>query len=517
MVLNMNLINNKFDEIFCILSVDNELRVENTKNVFEKYDIQNVKYVYTCKKSIYHNIKDNYPSLRDDYYDKKYEKDNTIYNRVFDCALNHYNIIKTSYLRGLNNILVFEDDINFVVDKNVVDNIIKMIPDDYDIIKFYNGDDELYYPITTYDNIQFNINMVNREKWKCYWSMIMVGYSRKGMKAYIDYIENFGLHACDYPCEYIANQENMKVYSLNTYFIKPILGSVTLNKNINILSKSIFRLKGQLGNHFFIISALIYTINKYHINSKLYIDEEVYYVNKFNIDYPHYIKNFFEKDLIISNKNYDFNDFCKLDDTVDIDQYYSNTDNFNVNTYFDTSYLQDKKYFLEYKDKIKKIFIVENENTNKYKKLINENDVILFVRRGDYLDKNNDFVSLNDLYYVESYNNYFNGKNIYITSNDIEWCKNTLTIDRFNNCKKITYIEDLNAIETISICQYFKNYICANSTFSAMGNLFSNYDDVKTIGVKNLKINFVRNNYYADNAIIIDLRLPEYQKYIYAK
>lgn len=50
--------------------------------------------------------------LHTEFYDKARKLVNPdIYGAVFDCAYNHYSIIKQAYLRGFNNILIIEDDI----------------------------------------------------------------------------------------------------------------------------------------------------------------------------------------------------------------------------------------------------------------------------------------------------------------------------------------------------------------------------------------------------------------------
>ena len=85
----------------------------------------NVRYTYTFNKPIYNNVRESYPLLQTIPYDEAYNGGNkTVYNRVFDCALNHYNIIKSAYKRNVNNLLVFEDDINFVVNKTVLDKLL---------------------------------------------------------------------------------------------------------------------------------------------------------------------------------------------------------------------------------------------------------------------------------------------------------------------------------------------------------------------------------------------------------
>lgn len=220
-------INEKFDEVHCILSLGREDRMQNVKKVFNEYNIKDVHYTYTFNKPIYKNIRNSYPSIITPFYDSLNEKDHIIYNRVFDCALNHYNIIKSAYLRNLNNILVFEDDINFVVNKNIVNKVIDLMPEDYDILKFYNGDDQLHLELTTENNIEYTKHF---KLFYDFYSCVMVGYSRKGMKAYIDKIEENGIAACDIYYEHLIKENKINVYRLTSYFINPTLPSFTLNK-----------------------------------------------------------------------------------------------------------------------------------------------------------------------------------------------------------------------------------------------------------------------------------------------
>ena len=220
-------INEKFDEVHCILSLGREDRIQNVNKVFNEYDIKDVHFTYSFNKPIYKNIRNSYPSIITPFYDSLNEKDHIIYNRVFDCALNHYNIIKSAYLRNLNNILVFEDDINFVVNKNIVNKVIDLIPEDYDILKFYNGDDQLHLELTTENNIEYTKHF---KLFYDFYSCVMVGYSRKGMKAYIDKIEENGIAACDIYYEHLIKENKINVYRLTSYFINPTLPSFTLNK-----------------------------------------------------------------------------------------------------------------------------------------------------------------------------------------------------------------------------------------------------------------------------------------------
>ena len=54
---------------------------------------------------------------------------------VVDCALGHYRIIKTDYELGVQNLLVMEDDIRFLLDLDLLGEIIATLPQDYDHAK----------------------------------------------------------------------------------------------------------------------------------------------------------------------------------------------------------------------------------------------------------------------------------------------------------------------------------------------------------------------------------------------
>ena len=221
---NSGAINNKFDEIHCILTLEKQERILNVNKVFNDYNIQNVIFTYTFDKPIYRNIRESYPSLQDSIYEYYYDKNKNIYNRAFDCALNHYNIIKSSYKRGLKHILIFEDDINFVVNKDIFNRIIQNMPNDYDIIKFYNVQDEEKYELTNEENIKY---IKDIQKDDLLHSCIMVAYSNKGMKKYIDMIEENGIAACDIYYKNINIENDINIYRLNSYFILPTLKSYT--------------------------------------------------------------------------------------------------------------------------------------------------------------------------------------------------------------------------------------------------------------------------------------------------
>lgn len=179
----------QFDKTFFITLSSSKERIENVKNIINKYNINNsVIYYITKLPDIYLKCSSLFPSLKIKYYD-----DNTInnyytYSNVFSCAINHLNIVKITYELGLNNILICEDDVNFI-DYNLLNKISKLIPNDYDIIKFANdGNPEKMKKIDensiNEDNNIFSKIILNDLN----LSTMCYALSRSGMKKYIDYI-----------------------------------------------------------------------------------------------------------------------------------------------------------------------------------------------------------------------------------------------------------------------------------------------------------------------------------------
>jgi capsular polysaccharide export protein len=107
----------------------------------------------------------------------------------FNMMVSHYNVIKTAYELNKKNILVMEDDIRFLRDLLLMEEMLMNIPPDYDMLlldRSKPGDIDLQaYKDSTVNN------------GNGYWRRFEYGsstgcyaMSRKGMKRYIDIIEN---------------------------------------------------------------------------------------------------------------------------------------------------------------------------------------------------------------------------------------------------------------------------------------------------------------------------------------
>lgn len=203
-----------FDKIICLHLVEDKKRYNSIINQVKYFGVEDkFEFWYTCKKSPITNlIGNNMDNLKDGYYENKIKTNPNVYGNVFDCAYNHYNIIKTAYLRGFNNILIIEDDILFNKDKNFLEILFNDIPQDYNIIKFYYS----------FDYNKFNISELKyvdksyKQFYKYMFSTLCYGLSRKGMEIIIDEYEN-NFAAADVILENIKNndEKNDKYYILS--------------------------------------------------------------------------------------------------------------------------------------------------------------------------------------------------------------------------------------------------------------------------------------------------------------
>lgn len=172
---------NDFDAIYCLHLAESENRLSSFKSQFEKVGIwDKVQIWWTCKRNISNKVGNFLIEMHTSEYDRMIREYNmnTLYGGVFNCTFEHYTMIKTSYLRGFNHIMIFEDDITFDGDKEWFEQVLNKIPEDYDICKFhYTGDSDVSIP-------SFDQDIFKKEL--CHGSTMAFCMNRNGMKAYLD-------------------------------------------------------------------------------------------------------------------------------------------------------------------------------------------------------------------------------------------------------------------------------------------------------------------------------------------
>ena len=184
---------------------------------------------WTCRRQITDEISKYIPDLHNGQYQAYVNTSNpSIGGSTFNCTFEHYSIIRTSYERGFNHILIFEDDVEFLVDLNIFKKFIKLLPDNYNICKFHYNICK-WNPNQLYDSSNFKVIPDNHIKinnpyyiyqdhgqlpyGEDYFSLSSLAYiiDRHGMKSIIEQLHS---SFCTYDFVFrLANNTN--VYHCN--------------------------------------------------------------------------------------------------------------------------------------------------------------------------------------------------------------------------------------------------------------------------------------------------------------
>ena len=108
----------------------------------------------------------------------------------FSCTINHYNAVFQAYEFGYNNVLIMEDDICFIKDKNLIQQMLTEIPDDADFVT-YDPRFSQPWDFDTFENKITNCNDLfmknNPNDYEFIFGGILYGImNRQTMKLYLD-------------------------------------------------------------------------------------------------------------------------------------------------------------------------------------------------------------------------------------------------------------------------------------------------------------------------------------------
>lgn len=144
-------------------------------------------------------------------------------------------------------------------------------------------------------------------------------------------------------------------------------------------------------------------------------------------------------------------------------------------------FFQSEKYFVEYEKEIKELFkptpqILNTIETN-YGELLKNKTTSLHVRRGDYINNQQNHPPCSLKYYNEALDIVGEGT-VLVFSDDIGWCKSNFIGDRF------IFIEGEKDYVEMYLMSMCKNNIISNSSFSWWGAWLNNNPDKIVVGPK---------------------------------
>jgi GR25 family glycosyltransferase involved in LPS biosynthesis len=176
------LLKNKFDIIYVLSMSDRKDRRNSIENQFfvllacEPEQNNIIRYFYGTKFKYNNIIADSFNRTGTGRFTKPNE---------YDCARNHYSMVKICYDLGYEHCLIMEDDILFMTDYEKIKEYMNTIPDDYDILQF--GGFTTDTRILKYTE-EGNENWVKHEDVGV-WNCSMYALSRKGMEYYLAFMD----------------------------------------------------------------------------------------------------------------------------------------------------------------------------------------------------------------------------------------------------------------------------------------------------------------------------------------
>ena len=201
-----NLFSLKFDAIYMLTLCENKNRHIAMKNMFNHMwlDLNSI--------NIHYGSKFPYNDIIIEAFNNNFKKRCFTKPNEYDCARNHYSIIKEAYELGYNNVLILEDDIQFIKDILLIKETLNNIPNDYDILQFG--------AFTMDPNINEILDKANNKIfWSLHpnvkvWNTSMYALSRIGMQYYLKFMDKW-FTVADMPL-YYAPINKVKAYLSTT-------------------------------------------------------------------------------------------------------------------------------------------------------------------------------------------------------------------------------------------------------------------------------------------------------------
>jgi GR25 family glycosyltransferase involved in LPS biosynthesis len=126
---------------------------------------------------------------------------------AFSCAREHYTLIKSAYLRGLESICIIEDDVSFYTNKTIWEYYLNNLPNDWDVLRICSlrGKTEQSiiesdYPDSIWSPVEVGM-----------WGTGCYALSRKGMEYMLKTLDRHP-QSIDKPLHDFKNDRNIKHY-----------------------------------------------------------------------------------------------------------------------------------------------------------------------------------------------------------------------------------------------------------------------------------------------------------------
>lgn len=449
-----------FDKAYCINLETRPDRLSHFKSEVSKYNLGDYEIVYAVNGyDVYHN----YPPIPEG-------------PGPVGLLLTNLKIIEDAKSKNYETIVILEDDCTFNDEIVNIEEYMKSLPDDWDMLYFganHTDNDGIYHaPYHINNNV---IRLVNS------FTTHLVAIKSHMFDIIIQKINEMWKPIDVIYCDI---QQKFKVYCFNPMLavqypnFSNIMNSETnyldlfhTNKTKKYVTN---KLNGRIGNCLFEI-ATAYSLSL-ETEKKYICDISDHIVDSLQLDYKNYTTNIF-RNLEFDSIKFDYLDYReKSNEYASIDFYENNLKLFG--------YFQSEKYFVKYREKILKLFEIDDVTkeylSEKYSNSLEGDACSIHVRRGDYLKYDYNHTVLSIEYYRKACHLIGLLNKFLIFSDDLEWCK-----ENFNFLPNILFVENNKDYEDLYLMSMCKHHIIANSSFSWWGSWLNSHNNKKVIAPKN--------------------------------
>lgn len=138
------------------------------------------------------------------------------------CAEEHYRLIKTAYLEEHDSVLIFEDDVRFIKDKDTIRRTLETIPDGWDVLMFgaFTCNPNIKLVLQQHQENGYWARMpIGMNLWNC----SMYALSRKGMEIYL-MMQDSSFRVADSPLNHIPELNHKYGWGLKPYItLRPVV------------------------------------------------------------------------------------------------------------------------------------------------------------------------------------------------------------------------------------------------------------------------------------------------------
>lgn len=430
------------------------------------------------------------------------------------CTKSHIAALEMAKNKGYKNVMMLEDDFNFIDSfeevNNRISDFMNKYADNWDVLNMSGGYfREIIKSHLHQEKIARAIHLSTTSGYIVNNKMYdrLLDNFRFGLEKFIE-TNNYREYALDkywsilqksskwYMCNPSIGYQRASYSDIEKSIIDYSLYDPTL-PNTKRKYMSCF-VMGGLGNQMFQIAstcALSWKYNRIPIFEK--IDRTISSSKHGTV----YWSTCLEKVHTLPKEKYELINFTFMDEnSLDVNRIEHSSESFKLHGYY-----LNPRFFEKYRDRIKKLFelslndrLMLDDYMNIIRtKYVNKQLVSLHIKRGNFLELSHFHVNLDINYFKESVSR-FGQDNVYIIfSDDIEWCRKNL--DFISTKEYVDTFVDYQQMYLMSQCD--KN-ITSNSTFGWWGAWLNDRNNNNVIIPKNWVVDQQLNNHVLN--IVVD-------------